>query len=151
VVAATFRDRASDLRFRALNTHFDQFSRRSRMRSADELLRLVAQSPLPTFVTGDFNVDDQSEPHDRITSTGALVDSWQVSRDRLTEAWGSFPNYREPVLERKRIDWILVSPSVEVVATAINTTRYQGRWPSDHAPVQAVLRFDSSGRLPSKS
>jgi endonuclease/exonuclease/phosphatase family metal-dependent hydrolase len=150
VVAATFRDRSTGIRFRALNTHFDQFSRRSRMRSADEILRLVAQSPLPAFVTGDFNVDDQSEPHNRITSTGALVDSWQVSRDRLTEAWGSFPNYRDPVLERKRIDWILVSPSIEVVASAINTTRYQGRWPSDHAPVQAVLGFSRTQALPSK-
>ncbi|MCU1470266.1 MAG: endonuclease/exonuclease/phosphatase family protein [Glaciihabitans sp.] len=149
VVNATFRDRATDVHFRALNTHFDQFSRRSRMMSADEILRLVAESSLPTVVTGDFNTDAESLPHARLTGAGALVDCWNGSETRLSESWGTFPNYRAPTLERKRIDWILVTPTVEVLRSAINVTRYEGAWPSDHAPVQAVIAFhEARGKHP---
>jgi endonuclease/exonuclease/phosphatase family metal-dependent hydrolase len=140
-VTATFRGRARGIEFRAINTHFDQFSRTSRMRSADEILRLVAESPLPTVVTGDFNSDDGSLVHDAITASGALLDTWDTARTRLTESWGSFANYGPPTLERKRIDWILATPSVSVLRVGINVTRYDGKWPSDHAPVQAVVNF----------
>jgi endonuclease/exonuclease/phosphatase family metal-dependent hydrolase len=144
VVAATFTDRATGLQFRALNTHFDQFSRRSRMSSADEILRLVALSPLPAVVTGDFNTDEDSLPHNRITRTVVLRDFWDSAQSRLTEDWGTFPNYRSPTLERKRIDWILVTPAVTVQSAAINIARFDGRWPSDHAPIQAVVSFSTT-------
>jgi endonuclease/exonuclease/phosphatase family metal-dependent hydrolase len=141
VVNATFRDLATGIQFRAMNTHFDQFSRKARMRSADEILRLVAVSSLPAVITGDFNTDAESLPYDRLTGQGALVDCWDASRKRLSESWGTFPNYHAPKLERKRIDWILVTPSVSVLRAGINVTRYDGRWPSDHAPVQAVVNL----------
>jgi endonuclease/exonuclease/phosphatase family metal-dependent hydrolase len=141
VVNASFRDLATGIQFRAMNTHFDQFSRRSRMRSADELLRLVALAPLPTVITGDFNSDEKSLPHERLTGSGVLDDYWDKSQKRLTQPWGTFPDYSAPKLQRKRIDWILVTPTVEVVRSAVNITRYAGKWPSDHAPVQAVVNF----------
>ena len=111
------------------------------MRSADEILRLVAESTLPAVVTGDFNADDDSHVHDAMTASGALLDTWDTARERVTESWGSFANYGPPTLERKRIDWILATPSVSVLSAGINVTRYDGRWPSDHAPVQARLNF----------
>jgi endonuclease/exonuclease/phosphatase family metal-dependent hydrolase len=141
VVAATFRDRATGTEFRALNTHFDQFSRRSRLQSVDEILRLVGQSDLATVVTGDFNTDDDSVLHARMTASGALIDTWDSAASRVTPSWGSFANYGPPKLERKRIDWILGTPKVSVAAAAINVTRFGGKWPSDHAPVQAVVTF----------
>ena len=141
IVGATFRDRSTGIKFRALNTHLDQYSRISRMRAADEILRLLAQSPLPTIVTGDFNTAEDSLPYYALTSAGLLVDSWVAAKNRVTEEWGTFPDYREPTLERKRIDWILATPSVSVLKVAINVTRYDGAWPSDHAPVQAVLQL----------
>jgi endonuclease/exonuclease/phosphatase family metal-dependent hydrolase len=147
VVSATFRGRATGVEFRVLNTHFDQFSRRSRMRSADEILRLVAESSLPTIVTGDFNSDDDSLVHEAITGTGMLLDTWDMAKKRLTDSWGSFANYGPPKLERKRIDWILATPSVTVRSAGINVTRYDGKWPSDHAPVQAVVDFRSRGTI----
>lgn len=143
VVAATFRGRTTGVEFRVLNTHFDQFSRRSRMHSADEILRLVAETTLPTLVTGDFNADDDSLVHDEITASGALLDTWDTAEKRVTESWGSFANYGPPRLERKRIDWILATPPVSVLRAGINVTRYDGRWPSDHSPVQATVHFGS--------
>ena len=76
-----------------------------------------------------------------LTGQGLLLDTWDTAEKRLTEAWGTFPNYRAPQHEHKRIDWILATPGVTVLKAAINVTRYEAGWPSDHAPVQAVLRL----------
>jgi endonuclease/exonuclease/phosphatase family metal-dependent hydrolase len=148
LVAATFRDRATGVEFRAINTHFDQFSRRSRVHSVAELVRLVRETSLPTVVTGDFNTDDDSLPHELLVDSGALVDTWDAAQLRLTDAWGSFANYGSPKLERKRIDWILATPTVSVLRAGINVTRYDGKWPSDHAPVQAVVNFGTETAHP---
>ena len=141
VVDAAFRDRATGVEFRAINTHFDHFSRNSRLWSADELLRIIATSTLPVIVAGDFNTGVDSLPYARLTATGVLVDAWRAAETRVTEEWGTFPNYRNPRLDRKRIDWILVSPSIFVRRAATNVTRFDGGWPSDHTPVQAVITF----------
>jgi endonuclease/exonuclease/phosphatase family metal-dependent hydrolase len=144
VVVATFQDLATGIRFRAVNTHLDNFSRTARLRGAEVLRRIVTDSALPTIVTGDFNTDAGSGPHAALTAQGLLLDTWEVAHARLSEAWGSFLNYRPPKLERKRIDWILVTPGVRVTSAAINVTRYEGGWPSDHAAVQAVVQLRPS-------
>src|SRR5690606_42122146 len=60
---------------------------------------------------------------------------------QLTPAVGTFPDYGTPVPDGDRIDWILTTPGVEVRAAAINTWTRYGRYPSDHTPVQALLRL----------
>ncbi|WP_349898388.1 endonuclease/exonuclease/phosphatase family protein [Parafrigoribacterium soli] len=139
LVDATFRDRAAGIEFQAINTHLDNYSRKARLRSADVLARIVTASPLPTILTGDFNTDADSEPYDLLTRPGLMIDSWDVAKERLTEAWGTFLGYRAPKHDRKRIDWILTTPTITTLKAAINVTRYERGWPSDHAPVQAVL------------
>jgi endonuclease/exonuclease/phosphatase family metal-dependent hydrolase len=141
VVEARFRDLDTGIEFQAVNTHLDNYSRTSRLRSADELRRIVSSSPLPTVMTGDFNTDAETDPYDELTGHGLLLDTWDTAHTRLTEVWGSFPDYGEPRHDTKRIDWILTTPTITVLSAAINTTRYQEGWPSDHAAVQAVVQF----------
>lgn len=146
VVDARFRDLVTGMEFQAVNTHFDHISRISRLRSAELLHSIVAASDLPTVVTGDFNTDVGSRPYTALTDSGHLVDSWYAAAERLSVVWGTFLDYKPPVRERKRIDWILVSPGIVVEKVGINVVRYDGGWPSDHAPVQAVLRFGGRSR-----
>jgi endonuclease/exonuclease/phosphatase family metal-dependent hydrolase len=40
-----------------------------------------------------------------------------------------------------RIDWILTTPGVTTRRAEINTFHLDGQYPSDHLPVQAVLRL----------
>ena len=141
VIGATFRDLATGTEFQAVNTHLDHRSRTSRLRSADELRRIVSASPLPTIMTGDFNTDADTDPYDALTDHGLLLDTWDTTEERLTEVWETFLNYRPPRHQNKRIDWILVSPGITVRTAAINVTRYEGGWPSDHAAVQAVVNL----------
>jgi endonuclease/exonuclease/phosphatase family metal-dependent hydrolase len=141
IVDASFADIATGIRFQFVNTHFDNRSRMSRMRSAERLHDVVIASGLPTVVTGDFNVDGDSETHDILMERGELVDTWSEADARITERWGTFLNYYPPQHDRKRIDWILVTPGVNVEKVGINTTRFERGWPSDHAAVQAVVRL----------
>ncbi|WP_341953395.1 endonuclease/exonuclease/phosphatase family protein [Salinibacterium sp. TMP30] len=140
-VEASFLDLATGVQFQAINTHLDHRSRKARLRSADALRNMVEASPHPTIMTGDFNTDADTDPYNQLTGKGLLCDTWNTTEERLTRGWGTYPNYGPPRLDRKRIDWILVTPTVATVTAGINVTRYQGGWPSDHVPVQAVIRF----------
>lgn len=151
LVAAVFRDRATSARLLAVNTHFDHLSRRSRLRSAERIRSLIAAQSLPAIVTGDLNTGEGTAPIDALLGTpdGAaapvLADAWSVADERLTPEWGTFPNYRSPRYDRKRIDWIATSPAIEVRRAGINTRRPAGVWASDHLPVQVILRLPGSG------
>lgn len=144
LVAAEFRDRATGNPFLAVNTHFDNSSRRSRLRAAEAVRALVAGQGLPAVVTGDLNSGEGTTTLQALLARGELQDAWVAARTRLTPEWGTFPNYRRPRLDRKRIDWIVVTPDVTVERIGINTRRPGGVWPSDHLPVQAVLRFPAA-------
>ncbi len=139
VVDATFHDIATGSEFQVVNTHLDNRSRTARLRSADSLRQIVQSRPLPTIMTGDFNTDADTDPYDQLTGDGLLLDTWDATEKRLTEVWGTYLNYRPPQHDRKRIDWILVTPDITVHTAAINVTRYADGWPSDHAPVQAAV------------
>jgi endonuclease/exonuclease/phosphatase family metal-dependent hydrolase len=141
IVDATFGDLATGIRFRFVNTHFDNRSRISRVRSAERLREVVLASGLPTVVTGDFNVDGGMEAHQILLEGGTLVDTWSDVGARITEKWGTFLNYHPPQHDRKRIDWILATPDVKVEKVGINVTRFEHGWPSDHAAVQAVVQL----------
>ncbi len=144
VVSAEFRDTATGQRFLAINTHLDHISRTSRLTSARAIRRLALAADLPALITGDFNTDVGSGPYRAFTTDRRLTDTWLMAEERVTASWGSFPNYRAPKRGTKRIDWILATPTFAVLRAAINVTRYDEGWPSDHAPVQAVVRLGGS-------
>lgn len=145
VVIARLRDRATGAEFVALNTHLDHLSAQSRLRSAQELRRRIAQLRLPAIVTADFNAPVSSPAVRHLLQDGALADAWSAASERLTPAWGTFPNYTRPRVGAKRIDGILVTPDIAVARAAVNATRIDGRWPSDHMPVQALVRVPVAG------
>jgi len=139
VVRARFTDLDTKNTLTFLNTHLDHRSRRSRLHSADMLADMANGSNV--IVTGDFNTSVDTGPYERVVPP--LTDAWQRARVQLTPEWGTFPNYHPPKLDRKRIDWVLVSRDVEVRKAAINTALFAGIAPSDHVPVQAVVRLSA--------
>jgi endonuclease/exonuclease/phosphatase family metal-dependent hydrolase len=136
-VDARFVDLSTGLSFRFLNTHFDHQSQKSRVQSGRMIANLIDNTP--TIVTGDFNTDVGTVPYTQMM--GPLNDAFEIADDRLSDEWGTFPNYGPPTLDRKRIDWILTSQSVSVIAAGINPKKYPESAASDHLPVQAVVRF----------
>ncbi|WP_158889795.1 endonuclease/exonuclease/phosphatase family protein [Amycolatopsis anabasis] len=139
-----FLDRRTGREFVHVNTHFDHQSENARQRSAALVRDRIAgfDPALPVVLTGDFNTAaEKTESYRILVTAGGLADTWLAAEQRVTPQWGTFPGYKDPVLGGDRIDWILANSRVRVEQAAINTFRVRGRWPSDHAPVQALLRL----------
>lgn len=145
LVIAVFRDRATSAEFVAVNTHLDHLSRRSRLRSAHQIRRETADRGLPAIVMGDLNAAAGSPAVRELLAEGTLTDAWAAASDRVSPEWGTFAHYRDPRVGVRRIDWIFVTPTIGVVRAGINARRIDGWWPSDHLPVQAVMRMPESG------
>lgn len=143
VVWARMVDVTTNTEFLAVNTHFDHESEPARQKSAQVIVDLAKQhKELPVVVTGDFNSPaGDSAAYSTLVGSGAFKDTWEAAARKLTPAYGTFPNYRDPAVGQRRIDWVLASPAVTVLEAAINTATWKGRWPSDHTPVQAVIRL----------
>lgn len=146
LVAAHFRDRATGHEWRVVNTHLDPLSRRSRVLSARAIRSLLGGGDVPTVVTGDLNAGPADPAVRDLLARGELIDSWSAAEHRRTEPWGTYAAYREPRRGGTRIDWILVTSQVRVTDAAINPRRHEGAWPSDHLPVQAVVRQGNGRR-----
>ena len=87
---------------------------RSRIRSAEMIRERVAGQALPAIVMGDLNASEHSRPVRELLRRGVLTDAWTAASERLTPQWGTFANYRPPRVGGARIDWIAVTPTVEV-------------------------------------
>ena len=144
LVTATLRDRATGAILFVINTHFDHLSGRSRVQSAQIIRRRVSEEHHPAIVMGDLNADERSPAVEELLRDGVLKDSWAEASEHLTAEWGTFGNYREPRVGRKRIDWIAVTAQLEVRSAGISPVRIDGAWPSDHLPVHAVVRLAGS-------
>lgn len=144
LVRARFRDRATSREFLVVNTHLDVFSARARRRAAEAIRGVVTGQSLPVVLLGDLNAGPSSPPWNALLADDALRDAWTTAESLLSPEWRTYGRYRAPRPGR-RIDAILVSPGVQVLRAAINAHRIAGGWPSDHLPVQAVVRLASPG------
>ena len=140
-----FLDKVTGGQFYLANTHLDNASGYARERAARLISeRLAALRPaLPIVLAGDFNSGAWagSPVYDILVRDGGYVDSWPAAAAR-GPVHGTFHNYQPLAPGGARIDWVLTTAGVQVLATAINTYRNSaGQFPSDHLPVQARLRL----------
>ncbi|MDR7383636.1 endonuclease/exonuclease/phosphatase family protein [Promicromonospora iranensis] len=142
VTWAELHDSVTGRDFLHINSHFDHQAENARVRSARVVRDQVAAAGLPVVFTADCNATaGSSAPYDILVTDGGLRDTWLDADRQLTPYAGTFPNYGTPNPDGTRIDWILTTPGVEVRAAAINTWTRDGRYPSDHTPVQALLKI----------
>ena len=141
---ARFHRVGSREQFLFLNTHLDHRSEEARVEASKLLALWAKKAPkaLPVIITGDFNATaEQSLPWETLTAT--LQDSWVAAAERAGPpvTWSAF---RAPSAEVRRIDWILTSPGISVSFCETVTYNSDGRYPSDHFPVFARLKFSAS-------
>jgi endonuclease/exonuclease/phosphatase family metal-dependent hydrolase len=142
MTAVTFRDLTTDDELLVINTHLDHMSVQARRFAADYLVGYIqaVADGRPTVVMGDFNTAARMSAVYRRLCETPLEDSFEAQPlpgiDRPT-----FNNYQPPPLRGHRIDWILVSPEVQVERSAVNVTDFDGRYASDHLPVECTVRL----------
>ena len=132
------RDRADDTAYTVVCTHLDHVSAQARAEGA----RLIATTlpDGPAIVLGDFNapadVSDAEGPYAVLIAAG-LVDAGGLHLPDGGSV-GTFTDFADPVVGAPRIDWVLVSRDLEVVAARVVAQAAAGGvHPSDHLPVVA--------------
>jgi len=135
------------------NTHFDHMSEEARQRGAKQLMdRVVARKnkAIPIVVMGDMNCGEKS-PAIRYmqgipmtldgkewNSPYKLVDTFRAANPDATDV-GTFNSFRAP--GKEKIDYIFVSPGLKTISAEIIRTQREGRYPTDHFPVNAVIAW----------
>jgi endonuclease/exonuclease/phosphatase family metal-dependent hydrolase len=135
-----------------LNVHFDHRGTKARAESA-KLLReklTALGAGCSVVVTGDFNADEGSEPYRALfgkqgDAESPVVDTFRVMHPIRAAGEGTFSGFRAGQTGGPRIDWIGGSRDWTVRSAAIDRTVRDGRTPSDHFPVTAVLRRSVGG------
>ena len=131
------------------NVHLDHRGSVAREQSARLISSRIAarRHADPVVVLGDFNAGPDSAPLRLLTAgiPGAdsgppvLQDAWRCVHPRAPEQ-GTFTGWAA-VPDGPRIDFVLVSPGVRVMNASIDAAQRQGRRPSDHLPVTALIEL----------
>ncbi len=161
-----FQHIASGREFLFFNLHMDHIGTEARVESAKLIKNKIVEfgSDLPTFLTGDFNVTQNSPSYNTIIDGGMLSDAHDVA-DLTYQLNGTFNSYNSDGFTNERIDHIFVSPNVHVIKYGVLTdtyrtpeadstdmhandapselklSKFKARTPSDHFPVKTVVEL----------
>lgn len=161
-----FRHKPSGKVFQYFNLHLDHVGRKARVESVKLVQQKMKElgADIPTFLSGDFNVDQTHDSYRVLAESGVLADAYTVS-PLVYALNGTFNSYHTDRYTDSRIDHIFVSPGVDVIKYGILTdtyrtpeyddapqqahdapeglkvTRYCPRVPSDHFPVMIKVSF----------
>lgn len=131
----------------ALNTHFDHRGPEARRMAARLVRERLADlgRGCRVVLTGDFNAAEGSEPYRELFAPPAdrgpgLVDTLRACVSEAGTNEGTFNAFDPAATTGPRIDWIGCSTDWDVRLAGIDRTTRNGRTPSDHWPVTAVLR-----------
>ncbi len=161
-----FQDKKSGFRFWFFNLHMDHIGVEARRQSAKLVLNKIKEmcGKDPVILTGDFNVDQQSESYALIQNSGKLQDAYKLAKV-LYAPNGTFNNFDPNLKTDSRIDHIFVTSDLHVMRYGVLTDTYRikvdnakeiksanfpsevslqqylARVPSDHFPVEVVLEY----------
>jgi len=138
-----FEDRKSKKRFYVFNTHMDHISEPARENGAKLILKKIGEinvKKLPVVVTGDFNSEMTTGAYKSLAA--GLNDARNVSKSKPFGPSGTFNGFRHNEPVKLLIDYIFVSKeNTEVSDFAVLSDSRDCRYPSDHLPVLAGIRF----------
>jgi len=157
---ARFVEKESGRAFYHYNLHLDHISQPSREKSMRLLVeRIVGRKrPGPFVVTGDFNADEKNPAILFLKGKAALKGKGEIESKNpvpMVDTFrklhpdagkvGTFNGFKGTDTGGK-IDYILTTSDVKVLDAQILHDNTEGRYPSDHFPVTARLRFSVGTR-----
>ncbi|MCL2005790.1 MAG: endonuclease/exonuclease/phosphatase family protein [Planctomycetaceae bacterium] len=158
VTAALFHELKADeptgRKIYVYNTHFDHLSEEARQRGAIQLMERIAarkNRDVPVVVIGDFNSGEQSPAVLYMLGSSMRLDDkdWEPPY-KLADTFrtihpdavnvGTFHGFRTP--GREKIDFVFISPELRTLSAEIIRTQRNGRYPTDHYLVDAVIAWE---------
>lgn len=134
-----------------VNTHWDHMGKVARLESARIMRRQIRDlHPAgPVVIVGDFNAREDDEEYAELLRAAdddgpKYIDAYRaIHPERMTEE-ATFHGFKGGK-EGSRIDWIFHSEDLKATEAAIDRSNEDGRYPSDHYPVTAVLMRTRAG------
>ena len=141
VTISLLKDIITSKEFYFLNTHFDHIGEKARTESSKLFIDEINKFPrkIPVILTGDFNYTASSDGYKIITSK--LFDAMNISEQKSTGGNITFNGFGKDIKPNNKIDFIFVNSNVEVLTHLIDTTTYNGFYPSDHYPVIVEIKL----------
>jgi endonuclease/exonuclease/phosphatase family metal-dependent hydrolase len=135
-----FRDNRTDRTFYMFNTHLDHVSQEAREKGIALILQRIEQRSKrdPVFLTGDFNAGEDNTAINKVTKTN-LRDSFRVLKPDAKPA-GTFNSWKGKT-DGAKIDYVFVPEGMRVLEAEILHDNKDGRYPSDHYPVTAIVEW----------
>jgi endonuclease/exonuclease/phosphatase family metal-dependent hydrolase len=144
-----FLDKNTGQAIYVFNTHLDHRSEPARQNGAKLLAKRIAERKHddPVLVTGDFNCRESSVALQWLTGKTPdapvkLVDTFRAIHPDAKDD-GTFHGFSGKT-EGGKIDFVLGSSSLKVLAAEILRDKQDGRYPTDHFPVMAEVRLERS-------
>jgi endonuclease/exonuclease/phosphatase family metal-dependent hydrolase len=139
------RDRVTGRELVYANTHFDHkgvVARQEASRVLSEQLAKIAAG-VPAILTGDLNINEDNPAYSvlvRPTTRGAIrwIDSYRVAHPKRLPDEASFHGFKGTTTG-SRIDFVFHTEHFSTIDAQIDRRSRDGRYPSDHYPVWAVL------------
>lgn len=134
VTIIKFKDKKLNKEFYYANTHFDHIGEKARTESSRLIINLLSQYLVeyPVIFSGDLNYTSTSEGYKILSSK--LYDAKTIAD---TESGGNitFNGFGNDIKPDNKIDFIFVNDKVKVLNHIVDTTTFNGLYPSDHYPV----------------
>ena len=133
-----FNEKSTGKQFYFYNLHLDHESQTSREKSSQLLLKYIEGKTLPAIITGDFNAGEDNQAIKILLKAG-FEDSFRKIHPDVKEA-STYHAFKGGT-KGDKIDYILCTKDFKVSGAEINRTNRNGRYPSDHFPINALLEF----------
>jgi endonuclease/exonuclease/phosphatase family metal-dependent hydrolase len=144
-------DKKSKKTFFFFNTHFDKDGEVSRIKNAEMLVAQIEEIAHEDSVilVGDFNCVESSEPYRLLTATQGRekqgkekkLEDTRYTAQEHSGPKGTVSDFKTLVIPERKIDYIFVKNNVNVCNHSVISTKWNGKFPSDHLPivVQIIL------------
>ncbi len=141
VTVIKFKDSKSSKELYYLNTHFDHIGEIARTESSRLIVNEISKyiNDYSVILSGDFNYTSSSEGYKIFASK--LFDSKLISKTESIGGNITFNGFGKDIQPDNKIDFIFVNDKVEVLNHIIDTTTFNGLYPSDHYPVIAEIKL----------
>ena len=95
---------------------------------------------VPAILTGDFNCGPEEEPS-QVLEEGGMKSAWKAAGIAYGPSWSFHDFGRLPLAERPLLDYVYVTPQIDVArCRVIQDTPDEGYY-SDHNPVLAEINL----------
>lgn len=141
VTITKLKDLMSSKEFYYFNTHLDHIGEAARTEASKMIVNEIGKysNEHPVILSGDFNYRSTSDGYKIIASK--IFDTKLISKTESNGGNITFNGFGKDIQPDNMIDFIFVNDKVEVLNHKVDTSTFNGLYPSDHYPVVSEIKI----------